>query len=683
MITEPFVGLRPFESAEAAIFFGRERETEILVNLIYSSGAVVVFAPSGMGKSSLLRAGVVPVLREESETIGPVLMLSDWRIDVGTQIRQSVAEQVGQVSTSKETTSLLSLLSNHRMRTRQRPVIILDQFEELLPERRDLAATWEELAPIINASPSPATLVLSIREDYLARLNDLMKRAPGLMSTSFRVEPPSVKALHDAVVGPLGMLQPQFKAEPALVSTVIDDLQRDDVGRLEVPLEPGYFQIVWSRLWEVDRESRECTITLQSYESEGGVDGIVAGFVDRTIDQVLSEDQKQLLYGVVRYIVLPTGAKMAMAVDDLAELLREDDMTDLARADSALLAKLGFRGQDQLGVKRRVIEELLTRLTRADAPVFRRIEYRQHIEFKLLHDVLGHILQEWRHRVRIASGLQLRVQLEQAQQQLTQQEANSQQQVRFRDGLWSEIQKARPGVTSPITGEREAAAEALGVVAIRASGVFPSVRHTAEEALNQLKQDRMSSVRKVAKRAVENLQEFDTMPTVPELPAPSETAYPFRFGLRGALGARRLLFFTQFYGLLSLCVISTFGADLITREVFPTARVLDYSVYRLLSLSLLVVLWTSIYAYDTLNNGVPWTAATWRRLVAPLLRPRRIGIGWFERLSVWPVNFLVPALIGNGFGALTGTFGRLPLGYLVAFWAANFVMWVSFGRAAV
>src|SRR5262245_59802728 len=61
----PFVGLRAFETSDANWFFGRDRETSALVLKLQSAGFTAVVGPSGSGKSSLVRAGAVPVLRSK------------------------------------------------------------------------------------------------------------------------------------------------------------------------------------------------------------------------------------------------------------------------------------------------------------------------------------------------------------------------------------------------------------------------------------------------------------------------------------------------------------------------------------------------------------------------------------------------------------------------------------------
>ena len=71
MKTTPFVGLRPFEKTENNVFFGRTRDIAILNNLILAVPVLVVYAPSGTGKSSLLNAGLLPLI-ETDETLVPI-----------------------------------------------------------------------------------------------------------------------------------------------------------------------------------------------------------------------------------------------------------------------------------------------------------------------------------------------------------------------------------------------------------------------------------------------------------------------------------------------------------------------------------------------------------------------------------------------------------------------------------
>ncbi|HMZ01610.1 MAG TPA: hypothetical protein PLU79_18325, partial [Burkholderiaceae bacterium] len=74
-VERPYPGLRPFEAHEAEIFFGRERHTDRLLTILQRERFLAVIGPSGSGKSSLVRAGLLPGLAMGSLGTG-----SDWRI---------------------------------------------------------------------------------------------------------------------------------------------------------------------------------------------------------------------------------------------------------------------------------------------------------------------------------------------------------------------------------------------------------------------------------------------------------------------------------------------------------------------------------------------------------------------------------------------------------------------------
>ena len=181
----PFVGLRPFDYEDRNVFFGRDREVEALTNLVSSSTMVVVHAPSGLGKSSLLNAGLIPALHDEDTM--EVVSCRTWREDPLAIICDRLSMQGRQEGVFRE------LRARYR-ESHRTTVVILDQVEELLRVATTAQTTglWDELAPIANATLGPATIVLSIRDDYLGGLDSLMNRVPGSSATGFgcRLSPP-------------------------------------------------------------------------------------------------------------------------------------------------------------------------------------------------------------------------------------------------------------------------------------------------------------------------------------------------------------------------------------------------------------------------------------------------------------------------------------------------------------
>src|SRR5215831_3139211 len=177
---QPYVGIRPFEESDRNFFFGRETDTELLLNRIYASQCVVVFAPSGAGKTSLLRAGVLPNLGSDEKL--KVFYFNEWKERPLASIQKEIGRAVsGQFSQE----GLLASLESFSVESKKRPLVVLDQFEEVGRYTPDLSPLWDELAPVANSLGGPAKMIISIREDYLGDLDDLMTRVPGLMDSRF------------------------------------------------------------------------------------------------------------------------------------------------------------------------------------------------------------------------------------------------------------------------------------------------------------------------------------------------------------------------------------------------------------------------------------------------------------------------------------------------------------------
>src|SRR5579863_2989629 len=126
-MTNPFVGLRPFETSEEHLFFGREHEVSVLLNLISTLPVLILYARSGTGKSSLLNAGVAPLLA--SDPAQTPVFVSTTEADVTATTRSELMKSGW---AGEESLSLNEILRQHWQETDRRAVIILDQFEERL-----------------------------------------------------------------------------------------------------------------------------------------------------------------------------------------------------------------------------------------------------------------------------------------------------------------------------------------------------------------------------------------------------------------------------------------------------------------------------------------------------------------------------------------------------------------------
>jgi hypothetical protein len=388
-MTNPWVGLRPFRTSEANLFFGRTREVRILSNLVTTQPTLIVYAPSGTGKSSLINAGLIPVL-EQDETHVPVVVAGP-RDDILVRISDTLTRLGWRPPPDLD---LPDLLEQHWLETDRRTVLIVDQFEERVNAGVSTEELFATMAKLVHSGSDAACVLISVREDYLANLEPLMRRVPGLLTGSYRVPSLSHDALEEAVYGPLEEVDRTVPIEKALVSRSIDDLKERSSGQMEPGeqrFEPGFFQIIWSTLWDERGTTDASGLDLETYERLGTASQILKTFTSRILNE-LEPVQTAVFWAISRYLVLPTGAKNALTVEDLTKLVQPSDFLFEHRSGGTG-EWLGQLPKDTLA---KLIRGVLQRLTASGTPILQRAIRLDREEFELLHDLLGHIILEWR-----------------------------------------------------------------------------------------------------------------------------------------------------------------------------------------------------------------------------------------------------------------------------------------------
>jgi WD40 repeat protein len=289
----PYKGLRAFEEADAPDFFGRETLTQQILARLAEPGErsrfLAVVGPSGSGKSSVVKAGVVPDLRQG---------------DLPGARRYLVAEMVPGGQPIKELTAALGRLTEtdapalEELRSGQGDlrsvvdqilppdgelVLVIDQFEELftLVEEEPVRARFLDLVEnAVRAPDSRLRVIVTMRADFYDRPL-LYKRFGDLVGARTQtVTPLSAQELERAISGPAE--RAGVVLEPGLLAQMIAD-----VGG-----EPGALPLLQYALTELFEQRRGSTMTLDAYRAIGGVSGALA----RSADSVyggLDEDQKE------------------------------------------------------------------------------------------------------------------------------------------------------------------------------------------------------------------------------------------------------------------------------------------------------------------------------------------------------------------------------------------------------
>ena len=302
----PYVGPRPFERSDQELFFGRDAETRELASLVIADRIVLLYAASGAGKTSLLNAGLVPLLQQtEQFEVLPLARLGgglDERLV--SRARNVYAFSVlsaWPAASSDAGVDLLDLSLNafltlqpHRSYgaglTTPR-ALIFDQFEELFTIYpaywRQRQAFVEQICEILDEDPL-LRIVFAIREDYLAELDPYVSVLPGSLRTRYRLERLRPDQALRAVKDPA--LKTSRRYAPGAAEKIISDLLtlRIDVGQsdvLEVKgefVEPVQLQVtchgIWSELPDSVNEVREDDVG-----RVGDIDHILALFYDDAV----------------------------------------------------------------------------------------------------------------------------------------------------------------------------------------------------------------------------------------------------------------------------------------------------------------------------------------------------------------------------------------------------------------
>jgi WD40 repeat protein len=296
--TCPYVGLRSFDAVDAGWFFGREADTQRMLEKLRRSPFLAVLGRSGSGKSSAVRAGLVPSL-----AAGHLLPGSDsWRIMVlrpRAAPLEELAARVSRIRPDVATSKILEDLAGNdaslKMLTTsidgQPPVVwVVDQAEELFTlcgnrdQRRAFAAN------LLHASETSgsARVVLTLRSDFFARFADLDALSARIASNQHIVTDLGDEQLERAVTQPAALTGVSLEA--GLVERIISD----------VHAQAGALPLLQHALREMWERRRGSELTHEAYAEIGGVKGALA----HRADEVLARLEESGDGAVVRHLML-------------------------------------------------------------------------------------------------------------------------------------------------------------------------------------------------------------------------------------------------------------------------------------------------------------------------------------------------------------------------------------------
>lgn len=326
----PYKGLRAFQEADTNDFFGRETLVEALLERMRETGEfsrfLAVVGPSGSGKSSVVRAGLIPALKQ-----GALHGSERWyvvELFPGSNPVENLAQALLSIAVNPPTNLTQELSHNPRglLHTIKQilpgdssteVVLVIDQFEELFTLVDDEAQRRHFMNMLLSAASdrtSRLRVVATLRADFY----DRPLLYPGF-STMMRertelVMPMVADELKEAIVQPA--LQAGLRAEPELVEAIVADVDE----------QPGALPLLQYALTELFERRQGRLLTLASYQASGGVLGALARRAEDLYSEMNTAQQAVTRQIFLRLVTLGEG------VEDTRRRVRRSELTTIASA---------------------------------------------------------------------------------------------------------------------------------------------------------------------------------------------------------------------------------------------------------------------------------------------------------------------------------------------------------------
>ncbi|MEA5511585.1 CHAT domain-containing protein [Crocosphaera sp. UHCC 0190] len=328
----PYRGLLAFQEADAEVFYGRKTIIKNLVNLVKKNPLVPLVAASGSGKSSVIFAGLIPQLRQDSQlnwqiiwlrpsqnpfeglgkALAPLINNSVTRIQE-LELELNLASNYLKIKDSLE--SIIKPLGNS-----SRLLLVIDQFEELftLCQPSQCQGFLDDLVEAIKKVPA-FSVVITLRADFLDKVlesgsfGELLQR----YETQYLL-PMQRDELEAAITQPAALNGVQFEA--GLVDKLID----------EVWGEAGYLPLLEFALTQLWSQQEKGWLTHQAYQNIGGVTSALANYAESVYVQLSEEDREHLQKIFIQLVNVGDNNKYTRRIATKEQVKYWDLVTQLA-----------------------------------------------------------------------------------------------------------------------------------------------------------------------------------------------------------------------------------------------------------------------------------------------------------------------------------------------------------------
>jgi len=370
-----YPGTRPFDDneAERKLFFGRDRERDELLHQILSTNLLVLYGKSGLGKTSLLKAGLFPLLRAR-DFLPLTVRLHDQNrppLELFFQAITARCEKDNIDYTPGDTSSLWEFFKTVlflRGQALQLPVLVIDQFEEIftLQDDRRRAAITQQLADLTSPClpekirakrrageqlpysdrPPEVKILLVLREDYYGLLQELIGPIPTILEQRYWLTAFDERQARAAIEKPAQVLDPHlfntnpFHYEANIVDRMIQFLQgRDGI------IEPFQLQILCQDIEQKVRQKQsdgknEILVNESYLGDDRSMEMVLQNFYIDSVRNISTKRQHKRIYRMCKEGLLNhQGQRLSLEESELKRIYKVNSETLEDLLDVRLLRK--------------------------------------------------------------------------------------------------------------------------------------------------------------------------------------------------------------------------------------------------------------------------------------------------------------------------------------------------------
>ncbi|HEU5470443.1 MAG TPA: hypothetical protein VFV67_07305 [Actinophytocola sp.] len=302
----PYVGLTAYGVEDADRFFGRDRLVTLLTERLSRQRFVAVVGASGSGKSSLLRAGLIPAARADRARWSTLLLtpgthpLDECAVRLGALLRVSPGQLAAELAAQPRNLGLAARTLLADAPAEAELLLVVDQFEEVFTLCPDPAERDGFIDALLDTAAEPdnrTRVVLGLRADFFTHCARHPRLVRALQDAQVLVGPMSADELRAAVTEPAA--RAGFMVEKTLVTTILTEAD----GR------QGALPLVSHALWETWRRRKGLSLRLADYAAAGGLGGAIAQSAERVYGELTPEQQRAARDIMVRLTALGEGTE--------------------------------------------------------------------------------------------------------------------------------------------------------------------------------------------------------------------------------------------------------------------------------------------------------------------------------------------------------------------------------------